>query len=184
MTFTKILCLALVIGSASSQVPLNRVINIYVDPAQNGVDPATFTLPPGNNDIRCTQIDNRGDRRRTIERDVIDAMTGLLNRQPLAGLLAQAQANNQHVWQPPFRGNVAPNPSYILMNNQRMTLRQFLNMLNLNVTQGRHFLFQGNYIPPAQLRNDFFVEVTISYHATRRGHDNQHHTIEFNIRGI
>merc|ERR1712027_150604 len=181
MNFTKILCLALVIGSASSQVPLNRVINIYVND-RNRVDPATFTLPPGNNDIRCTQIDNRNDNRRTIERNVINAMTGLPNRQPLAGWLAQAQANNQYVWQPPFRGNVAPNPSYILMNNRRMTLRQFLRMLNLNVRQGAHFLFEGRFITEQQLRE--YVEVTISYHATRRGEQNQHHTIEFNIRGI
>jgi len=179
MDFTKILCLALVIGFATSQpaIPLNRVINIYVNDG-NGVDPATFNLPPNNRDIRCTQIQETFARpgQGTNEADVINAM-----RLPLAGFLTQAEVRNRQHWVQPGlnRGGVVT-PDDELIHDQQMTLQDFMNMLNLNVPQAGHFLGIRN----VRARRQDYIRVTVSYHATRRGEANQHHTISFNIQGI
>jgi len=179
MEFTRILCLAFVIGFATSQpaIPLNRAINIYGYVA----DLNAFKLPPNNRDIRCTQIEEafRNPRGGQVglppqginEADVINAMRG-----PLASFLTQAQVDNHHYWV--IGGDVTPD--YELYNNPQMTLQEFMNLLNLDVPQAGHFLGIRNV--RARLQDD--ISVTVSYHAANIGYPAQHHTISFNIQGI
>jgi len=184
MEFTKILCLALVIGSANSQpryqADLTRRINIYYN-NPDLLHPATFNLPADNQYIRATDVLEifRGRRGQgPNEEDVVNAM-----RRPLAGFLAQAQPHNQRYWDDLTIGNrneATPNPDYILFR-QTMTLQAFMNMLNLSLPRAGHFLGIAR-IEREMLQQD--ITVTIGYHATRRGYDNQHHTISFTIAGL
>jgi len=172
MDFIKMLCLALVIGSASSQLPaLNRAINIYVkDPYA-----VQFTLPP-NWKIRCTQVEENSPAPGQGQKEaaVIRRMRGYL-----AGLLHQALANNQHYWISPDTRNFTPDDLLFVGD---MTLEDFMTMRGLRREEAEDFLFRGNPINDAMLQT--MVHIEIYYHATRRGHPNQHHTISFNFDGL
>jgi len=167
MDFTKILCLALAIGYVSSEPPpLNRRFNIYVGGQNNFVDPASFDLPPINN-IRVDTYD------KAHQRAVIGAM-----RLPLENLLYRAQVFNQHFWDPSYPGE-NPTPNYVVFDRY-MTLQEFLRQFNLTFEQAEWFL---NIIITRDMLQRT-IRVKVEYHATNRGRNDQHHTLQFRIFGL
>jgi len=169
------LCLALVIGSASSQPPrlpaLNRAINIYVED-QYAVQ---FTLPP-NWKIRCTQVPKDPSEwgQGKKEAAVIQRMRGYL-----AGLLRRARDNNRHYWISPDKRKVTRDD---LLFDRYMTLEDFMTLRGLTREEAEDFLFDGQPITPAMRLTR--MRVKIYYHATMRGQPTQHHTISFHFDGL
>jgi len=167
MDFTKILCLALAIVYVSSQpLHLNRRFNIYVGGRNNHVDPRSFILPPNVN-IKVDVAD------RDNQVPVVGAM-----RNRLRALLLRARGANRHYWVPPYSAErYTPDD---LVYEQEMTLQDFLRHFNLDDDEAQWFL--NMRITPAMLH--WNIRVTVHYHATNRGEEGQHHTLQFRIYGL